>query len=97
MSFWSQYILQQLKKACKDDVQSYYADVTFVRLETKNITVWLLNVYIFMYICFFICKCHKILQSINSTARHLKCSSISILTNLLRTENKTKIVKTLYN
>ena len=59
MSFWSQYILQQLKKACKDDVQSYYADVTFVRLETKNITVWLLNVYIFMYICFFICKVTK--------------------------------------
>ena len=48
MSFRSQYILQQLKKTCKDDVQPYYADVTFVRLETKNITVWLLNVYIFM-------------------------------------------------
>ena len=33
----------------------------------------------------------------NSTTRHLKYSYISILKNLLRTDNETKSVKTIYN
>ena len=37
------------------------------------------------------------LQNINETMRHLKCHYISILTNLLRTDNETKSVKTIYN
>ena len=36
-------------------------------------------------------------QNINSTTRHLKFSYISILTNLLRTDNETKSVKTICN
>ena len=36
-------------------------------------------------------------QNINKTIRHLKFCYISILTNLLRTDNETKIVKTIYN
>ena len=39
----------------------------------------------------------KILQNINETTRHLKFRYISILTNLLRTDNETKSVKTIYN
>ena len=36
-------------------------------------------------------------QNINKTMRHLKYCYISILTNLLRTDNETKSVKTIYN
>ena len=36
-------------------------------------------------------------QNINKTMRHLKLCYISILTNLLRTDNETKSVKTIYN
>ena len=36
-------------------------------------------------------------QNINETMRHLKFRYISILTNLLRTDNQTKSVKTIYN
>ena len=32
----------------------------------------------------------KMSENINETTRHLKCSYISILANLLRTDNKTK-------
>ena len=39
----------------------------------------------------------KMSQNINKTTRHLKFRYISILTNLLRTDNETKSVKTLYN
>ena len=39
----------------------------------------------------------KMSQNINKTTRHLKFRYISILTNLLRTDNETKIVKTIYN
>ena len=35
--------------------------------------------------------------NINSTTRHLRFSYISILTNLLRTDNEMKSVKTIYN
>ena len=34
--------------------------------------------------------------NISSTTRHLKFSYVSILTNLLRTDNETKSVKTIY-
>ena len=34
-------------------------------------------------------------QNINSTTRHLKIDYISILTNLVRTGNETKSVKTI--
>ena len=37
----------------------------------------------------------KMLQ--NKTTRHIKFRYISILTNLLRTDNETKSVKTIYN
>ena len=36
-------------------------------------------------------------QNINKTMRHLKFCYISIFTNLLRTDNETKSVKTIYN
>ena len=36
-------------------------------------------------------------QNINETMRHLKFRYTSILTNLLRTDNQTKSVKTIYN
>ena len=36
-------------------------------------------------------------QNINKTMRHLKFCYISILTNLLRTDNETKSVKIIYN
>ena len=36
-------------------------------------------------------------QNINKTMRHLKFCYISILTNLLRTDDETKSVKTIYN
>ena len=36
-------------------------------------------------------------QNINKTIRHLKFCYISILTNLLLTDNETKSVKTIYN
>ena len=36
-------------------------------------------------------------QNINKTMRHLKFCYISILTNLLRTDNETKSVKAIYN
>ena len=39
----------------------------------------------------------KMSQNINKTTRHLKFCYISILTNLLRTDNETKSVKTKYN
>ena len=35
--------------------------------------------------------------NINSTTRHLRFSYVSILTNLLRTDNETKCVETIYN
>ena len=38
----------------------------------------------------------KMSQNINKTMRHLKFCYISILTNLLRTDNETKSVKTIY-
>ena len=37
------------------------------------------------------------LQNINKATRHLKFRYISILTNLLWTDNETKSVKTIYN
>ena len=39
----------------------------------------------------------KMSQNINKTTRHLKFRYISILTNLLGTENETKNVRTIYN
>ena len=39
----------------------------------------------------------KMSQNINKTMRHLKFCYISILTNLLRTVNEMKSVKTIYN
>ena len=39
----------------------------------------------------------KMSQNINRTTRHLKFRYISILTNLLRTDDETKSVKTIYN
>ena len=39
----------------------------------------------------------KMSQNINETMRHLKFRYISILTSLLRTDNETKSVKTIYN
>ena len=36
-------------------------------------------------------------QNINKTMRYLKFCYISILTNLLRTDNETKSVKAIYN
>ena len=39
----------------------------------------------------------KMSQNINETMRHLKFRYISILTNLLRTDNEIKSVKTIYN
>ena len=39
----------------------------------------------------------KMSQNINKTMRHLKFCYISILTNLLRTDDETKSVKTIYN
>ena len=41
--------------------------------------------------------CMKMSQNINETTRHLKFRYISILTNLLRTDNEKKSVKTIYN
>ena len=37
------------------------------------------------------------LENINETRRHLKFRYISIITNLLRTDNEMKSVKTRYN
>ena len=37
----------------------------------------------------------KVSENINETKRHLKFCYISILTNLLRTDNETKSVKTI--
>ena len=39
----------------------------------------------------------KMTQNINKTAIHLKFRYISILTNLLRTDNETKSLKTICN
>ena len=39
----------------------------------------------------------KMSQNINETTRHLKFRYISILRNLLRTDNETKNVITIYN
>ena len=39
----------------------------------------------------------KMSQNINETMRHLKFRYISILTNLLWTDNEMKSVKTIYN
>ena len=39
----------------------------------------------------------KMSENINETTRHLKFRYISIITNLLRTDNETKSVKTIYN
>ena len=39
----------------------------------------------------------KMSENNNKTVRHLKFRYISILTNLLRTDNETKSVKTMYN
>ena len=39
----------------------------------------------------------KMSQNISKTMRHLKFCYISILTNLLRTDNEMKSVKTIYN
>ena len=39
----------------------------------------------------------QVSTNINSTTTHLRFSYISILTNLLRTNNETKSLKTIYN
>ena len=39
----------------------------------------------------------KMSENMNQTTRHLKFRYISILTNLLRTDNETKSVKAIYN
>ena len=39
----------------------------------------------------------KMSENMNETTRHLKFRYVSILTNLLRTDNETKSVKTIYN
>ena len=39
----------------------------------------------------------KLSENINKTTRHLKFRHISILTNLLRTDNETESVKAIYN
>ena len=39
----------------------------------------------------------KMSENINETTRHLKFRYISIFTNLLRTDNEVKSVKTIYN
>ena len=39
----------------------------------------------------------KMSENITETMRHLKFRYISILTNLLRTDNETKSVKIIYN
>ena len=39
----------------------------------------------------------KMSENINETRRYLKFRYISILANLLRTDNETKSVKTIYN
>ena len=39
----------------------------------------------------------KMPQNMNETTRHLKFHYILILTNILRTDNETKSVKTIYN
>ena len=39
----------------------------------------------------------KMSENINETTKYLKFRSISILINLLRTDNETKSVKTIYN
>ena len=36
-------------------------------------------------------------ENIKETTRHLKFRYISVLTNLLQTDNETKSVKTIYN
>ena len=39
----------------------------------------------------------KMSQNVNKTTRHLKFCYISIVRNLLRTDNETKSAKTIYN
>ena len=57
--------------------------------------------YIYIYIYIYIYRLYmplylKMSENINETTRHLKFCYISILTNLLRTDNETKSVKTIY-
>ena len=42
-------------------------------------------------------KMSENIKNINETTRHIKFRYISILTNLLRTDNETESVKTIYN
>ena len=50
-----------------------------------------------MYIVTLYAFVYENVTNINKTTRHLKFRYISILTNLLPTENETKSVKTIYN
>ena len=50
-------------------------------------------IYIYIYVYIYV----YVYIYINETKRHLKFRYISILTNLLRTDNETKSVKTIYN
>ena len=50
-----------------------------------------------MYIVTLYAFIFKNVRNINETTRHLKFRYIPILTNLLRTDNETKSVKTIYN
>ena len=51
-----------------------------------------IEIYIYIYIYYL-----KKSTNISSTTRPLKFSYISILTNLLQTDNETKSVKAIYN
>ena len=53
--------------------------------------------YVCMYVSIYIYINIYIYIYINETTRYLKFRYISILTNLLRTDNETKSVKTIYN
>ena len=53
-----------------------------------------IEIYIYIYIYIYYLKKST---NISSTTRPLKFSYISILTNLLQTDNETKSVKAIYN
>ena len=62
--------------------------------------IFLIKLDIYVYnnlICLFICKCQQRATQQRAAKRHLRFSYISILTNLLRTDNEMKSVKTIYN
>ena len=58
-----------------------------------TIYIVIYTIYIVLYMPLYM----KMSENINETTRHLKFRYISILTNLLRTDNETKSVKTIYN